>query len=243
MGGSIAITFRDSDGTVEKMCRWTNTMPYYLVNHLLYTKNKYHVEKWMKQWNDMKIDWDSNVGKKKPNYKHEMTEVYARTENRVLAPIGYGLVVVDFMNNKILHNQGYCSLNALNVSMSIITAEDADDDERKLVDLLYNNRVVDIDGRTKKEPWAKNKSPRQVVERILEAKRNAVKHKKVLKEDSDAFFSCVRVSVDTKPFEVIKYEETENGFREMYKDIKKLDFKLTKEEEAQWQEYYKRYED
>jgi len=152
-------------------------------------------------------------------------------------------VVVDFVNNKILNNQGYCSLNALNVSMSIITNEDADDDEKKLVDFLDNNRVIDIDGRTKKETWAKNKSPRQVVERILEAKRNAVKHKKVLKEDSEAFFSCVRVAVDTKPFEVINYKETKEGFEEMYKDIKKLDFKLTKEDEAEWQEYYKRYED
>lgn len=243
MGGSIAITFRDDDGTVEKMCRWTNIMPYYLVNHLLYTKNKSFVEKFMEQWNDMKSDWDSNVGKKNPKYKHQMTEVYARTENRLLAPIGYGLVVVDFMNNKILHNQGYCSLNDINISMSIITNEEADDDERKLVDLLDNNRIVDIDSRTKKEPWAKNKLPRQVVERILEAKRNAVKHKNVLKEDRDVFFSCVRLTVDTKPFEIIKYDETKKGFKEMYNDIKKLDFKLTKEDEAEWQEYYKRYED
>ena len=137
MGGSIAITFRDEDGNVEKMCRWTNTMPYYLVNHRLYAKDTKFIKEFMKQWFDMKKDWDDNEGKKNPKYKYPMTNYYAPKECRVLAPIEYGLVVIDFMTNTILENQGYCSLTEIHVPNN----EWNKDNAKQIKDFVKNNRM------------------------------------------------------------------------------------------------------
>lgn len=47
MGGTIAVTVREEDGTVYKMARWTNTLPHFVLNEKLYNKNPDHLSAYL----------------------------------------------------------------------------------------------------------------------------------------------------------------------------------------------------
>lgn len=110
MGGTIAVVLRRTNGTVIPMRRWTNPMPDFVHSIGFIKKNKPHIDKWMKQWIEMKEDWDANKGTGK--FKQFMTDMYAPYP-APLAPCGYGLIVLDQRENTILSYQNYCSFGQL----------------------------------------------------------------------------------------------------------------------------------
>jgi len=109
MGGTVAVTLRKPDGTEYRMDRWTNSMPWGITNLKMLQHDMTHVDAYLEQWLEMKADYDKNNDS--ANFELNMTDCYFPSEG--LAPCGYGLVVVDTVNNAILSMQGYTNFESI----------------------------------------------------------------------------------------------------------------------------------
>ncbi|GAG29822.1 unnamed protein product, partial [marine sediment metagenome] len=123
MGGTTSVTLRKPDGEEFRMTRWTNSMPWGICNPRMFNKDESHMDDYLKQWLDMKEDYEKNV--KTGKFELEMTDCYFPSEG--LAPCGYGLTVVDHVNNIILDMQGYTSFHTMNVASVSLDIEKVDD--------------------------------------------------------------------------------------------------------------------
>lgn len=109
MGGTVAVTLRKPDGTEYRMDRWTNSMPWGIGNMKMLKHDMAHVDDYLKQWLEMRDDYERNKATGK--FELNMTECYATPDG--LAPCGYGLVVVDMVNNVILSMQDYTAFDSM----------------------------------------------------------------------------------------------------------------------------------
>jgi len=103
MGGTIAWTTRLPDGAELRMHRWTNAMPWAVVNLGLLNLEERHLDAMHSQWKEMRADYEAH--KDDGEYEFHMTSAYFPGGG--LAPAGYGLLVIDCKTRTILHSQGY----------------------------------------------------------------------------------------------------------------------------------------
>src|SRR3989344_6678036 len=112
MGGTVGLTIREPNGKEHRMARWTNILPWAIKNIRLLNKDEKHLQDVLKLWYEMRDDYLKHEKDKK--FEFNMTECYA--PHPYLAPIDYGLVVVDMVNNEILDYQGYTSPDTIDKS-------------------------------------------------------------------------------------------------------------------------------
>lgn len=139
MGGSVAVTVREENGQEHRMCRWTNSMPWFVNNIRLVNKDKQHLQKYLQTWRDFEEDYakhkdeyerllkehDRDIFKFKDLFELNMTPCYAPYP--FLAPHSYGLLVVDMKNNLILDYQDYATFGKIyGVSVKNDMAENYD---------------------------------------------------------------------------------------------------------------------
>lgn len=106
MGGSVGVVVRKPNGEVVPMCRWTNIMPYHLMDVDLHSNNfDEWYTKFTKSWLEMKEDYIKN--KDTGKFEHNMTDVYFPHDNMI--PVEYGIIVFDFLKKTIYSAQEYCS--------------------------------------------------------------------------------------------------------------------------------------
>ena len=117
MGGSIGLTLREPDGKEHRMCRWTNALNFFVNNLKLVNKDNSHIEDILKYWYEMREDYE--LHKEDGNFEFEMTDAYAPFP--YLAPMDYGLVVVDMVNDQILSYQGHTSFGRI-AAVSVLNA-------------------------------------------------------------------------------------------------------------------------
>lgn len=235
MGGSIAMTLRLPDGTEHRMMRWTNIMPWAFTNLDLVTENPEHLKAFMSQWHEMVEDWDTaQAAGTEPKFL--MTSCYA--PYRLLAPDGYGLVVIDMVNKVILHSQGYSDIGTIFTS-SFHDGEFTDPDSNK-----YRFKKLWDAGRIKSiKRWSAEgvsviPVPWSTAEEAVEALHSS-------REWMGDFI------VDMSPYTVERFPEhnTKEAIR-LRERVLSLGFALTAPEEAQWakwiedcKEYDKEYDD
>ena len=232
MGGNVAVTLREPDGTEHRMNRWTNTMSWFVNNMKFVNKEPDHIKAYLDRWNEMRTDWELNKGTGK--FEFPMTDCYAPYP--FLAPDGYGLVVLDMKENVILSCQGYCKFGAIYVATIALdihpsTIHDPADleDERESV---IAKRFFDAD--------------RAVVQKFI---KKPLQHGKlvdtdigydelleIIKKHGKEFYGCQHVRLDLDPFVVREYDEN-TGWDAMRADIEKLGFVITPEEDKQWKEW------
>jgi hypothetical protein len=111
MGGSITVIIREEDGKIHKMCRWTNSLPYFTKDLNFINKDKKHLKDYLKVFYSMENDY-KRVQKKGGNYRFQMTDCYIPYSGYI-APIEYGLVLIDYQTEQIISCQGYSSLNTI----------------------------------------------------------------------------------------------------------------------------------
>ncbi len=239
MGGTVAVTLRDVDGTEYRMNRWTNSMSWGICNAKMFVKDRDHINAYLKQWLELKSDWEANhYG---GNFKYEMTDYYF--PNPGLVPDGYGLVVVDLMNDTILDMQGYTSfdnIGAASVSLSLsgnILGEDEDDNEvTRLKDLWDLGLIKGWDTTETFEAGREFDPIPYTFDEVI----------KMLGDFKSQLFTTNRVFhflIDV-PFTYKKYEEyNPQALRDMRHDVQALGFKLTDEELKYWEEHIKEAEE
>lgn len=108
MGGTVGFTLRSPTGAVHKMARWTNMLPWALVNEGFLSNDPEHTREILSLWEDMREDWGQNQAT--GDFRHNMTPAYAPHAGR-MHPIGYGLVVADQQEKVLLDAQDYTNFD------------------------------------------------------------------------------------------------------------------------------------
>lgn len=230
MGGVVGVTIRQDDGTVHKMSRWTNSLPYFINDLGLIKKHKRHLNGYLKQWFDMVKDYDS--GKKKLN----MSEVYAT--HRILAPIDYGLVVVDYQSKTILHMQGYTMLGT--ILACDIHERRTPADEKKILAAMHKSglfkKVMCYDARPDRGE-KENKFP------IIDIDQNwtfeEFMHQCTINRNNNGI-EWQRIVLDMSPWKIVRFNETKKGLDKFKENVIKLGFVLTEEEKKTWSKFKRR---
>ena len=228
MGGSIGITIREEDGTIHKMCRWTNSMPYFFRSIKFIEKDKEYLKEYLNVWYEMVKEYEDAQNGIKPLPEITMVDVYAPFP--YLAPMDYGLVVVDYMNNKVLHSQGYSSfvskINESTIYLELKNPEDSQEWEQ-----LCNQKKLLLESKyyyelNKHEEINKEVSFEEIKSLVSTKERDII---------------GLDFKIKTEPWEFIRFEEDENGIKNLKLEIEKLGFHFTEKENEMWNEYIERY--
>jgi hypothetical protein len=196
------------------------------------------MDEYLEQWIDMKLDYEKNV--ETGNFEHNMTSCYFPSAG--LAPCGYGLTVVDHVNNVILDMQGYTTFDSLyvaGVSLDIHKNDEGNyecrmDDSQFLCfkEFLEDDRILGIESINKNCDGLDviplpTKDLTELV-KILGDFDNAVKRK------------WFNFALDTRPFTIERFGEYDpNELRRMRERVLDLGFILTDDEEETWAEVIK----
>lgn len=226
MGGSIAVTLRLPDGTEHRMCRWTNILPWALTNIGMIESKPEHVTAFMKQWLEMKSDWEkSQADGTKP--EHAMTSFYAPYP--FLAPEGYGLVVIDMVNKVILHSQNYTSVGTIFSQCFHGDPEeeksDPDSDTNRFKALFDAGKITEF------RQWGRSKPTESPIPKMT-AEAAITSYGKSGGRAGDFI-------VNMSPYKVERFMEHDyKGSIQMKARVEELGFVLSPEEEALWNEWF-----
>lgn len=240
MGGSVGVTIRSPEGEVYRMCRWTNALPWFIVNLKLCQKDPQHLQDYLSEWKKMRQDWLDNRGRLKDGscwmeirnalgdnrsdwpFEYHMTTSYA--PEPYCAPTGYGLVFVDMMANQIIHSQGYTNFSRIAGIHFQMEGRESDDD--RLSNLLSAGRFPEYFINGEDTPRAlKTREWGDVLELI---------------DQDDSWY---QFAVDLSPFEVTRYEESDiEDHQKMKKHVESL-ITLTDDDEKAWAAWFAQLEE
>lgn len=213
MGGSIALTLREPDGREHRMCRWTNSMPWMVVNRGFYEKNPEHTRQMLVEWEMMRADYVLHA--EDQQFKYPMTPVYG--DWPLLAPVGYGLVVLDQQQDRILTMQGYTSFDRL-----LVYAEPED---------VMHIQTLHAAGRLRgfsvcaEHQWRVDPMPEAWPEVLAEVRRRA---------DHRVPVYTAGILVNYAPYTIEIFDETAAGAAMMRTRLLELGFVLTPDEQQAW---------
>lgn len=230
MGGSIAVTLCLPGGEEHRMCRWTNPLPRFVVNVRFAEKDPAHVAAWLNQWEEMRADYLAHAPKHGGDGKFAfpMTEVYG--DHVLLAPTDYGLVVLDMQRDVVLSAQGYCSF------WHTFPWYGDEADQARVRALHAHGRILCLSGGIRG-------THEQVEADVADLSGDELCALYLDQHDPEGPFVWVGMEVDLRPFEVVEFEESAEGFRAMREAVVDLGFRLTDEEEAQWAKYLERFDE
>lgn len=116
MGGTVAVTLRESDGTVHKMAMHTNPIKAKIFTQSFLNEEREAIDALIKPWQQSQQDWANN--QQSGEFENRSTPWYAPYGK--LGPKGYGLIVIDFVNQEILSAQDYTKFDYLIASNPIL---------------------------------------------------------------------------------------------------------------------------
>lgn len=232
MGGTIKVILREEDGTIHNMYRWTNSFPQFINSTKFISKDKEHLRDYMKIYLDMKQDWEENheTGK----FKYNMTPCYL-PESTSLAPCGYGILVIDYLNNRVISANGYSSPGSLD---SLLLSFLVSKKEREI--LIDTNLVPEVimndyqklfdDGKIFECECFENE---QLVTKSISKEDVINKLKQLQKKRAYAKFN-----IDMSPWVVTSYMDGEEDFAKVKEEMMEL-FEFTENDHKEWNEYVK----
>lgn len=261
MGGTVAVTLRTEDGAEHRMARWTNIFPEtvhsleFISGSLDYWKDS------LERFYDMKKDWDDNheeynrraierpqdYGYRGSVFRFPMTPCYG--SGTYLAPEGYGLIVLDQVEKKILEMQGYTSFGTHNIAsisldMDWNIFEEIREGRASLVEYIESlresqpeNRAVGFYDLCKagkvsgRDQYNRTTGEFEIVDLRGASVEDVFSIIVADKPTVDRFI------LDLSPYTVERFEEDSEGAIQMRKRVLELGFVLSDEEEKFWQEW------
>jgi len=235
MGGTVAETIRKEDGSIIKMARRTGAY-----NYMFFSKefNNGEIDKAVTEHIDIFMEMKEDFENGEP-YKYEMSPVYGGFT--LLAPVDYGLVVIDIKNKKIhsmqdFDNPGFINMFKLSESMTF---------EQKILDsynfliennklLIYNNEQLLGDCI---QVFGEDASLSTVQKIINDAYSSDVKSK--FKHEELFYLRIMPESL--KDFEFISYDDSEKELFKYATNLVSDGFEFSDEEINTWLEYSERY--
>lgn len=250
MGGVLGVTFRLEDASEFRMSMWTNESPWAIDNVRIPNKDPEHIKGIIDQWNEEST-------KPKPHWAYN---------EPFLAPSEYGLVVVDFLKNKILdcnHYHAFGFLNNINIvneyrhfeknlsrwreELKDLTEEQLienifseGDDLKQLYEFFKEGRIKDIVSYYPEEETYKSvlKDGEKANElSLLEVFNRFVKPLvDYYNNRDDNDPPFYYFKLDLSPFELITFPESREGWISFRQTVLDLGFVLTEKEEEMWKE-------
>jgi len=111
MGGSVKVVIRKEDGTINAMTRWTNSLSYLIHNPDCFKSSESDsLAEYMNSFEEMKLDYEKH--KEDKQFELNMTDVYFYEGYDSLAPVDYGIIVMDYKTKTLISSQGYTGENA-----------------------------------------------------------------------------------------------------------------------------------
>lgn len=204
-------------------------------------KDRDHLQEYLSGWYKFVDDYEKS--KDTGNFEYPMTECYAKYP--YLAPHQYGLVVIDYVENKILSNQSYTDLSYIfscNVRLQMngdikyfweLLEDGSKSDSYCLREFFEAGRIV----RLRTTDFHDHDKPKKIIalkdiktsEQFLECLKNGSKENSNL---GYCFFE-----LDLNPFEVISFAESTNGFKIMNQAIADLGFEITDEDQKMFDDF------
>jgi hypothetical protein len=264
MGGAVGFTIRESDGTEHRMCRFTNYLPWYIVNKKMLDKDPEHLKFYTDSWKDLRKEAEEDP---------ECFQARMYGNYPYLAPTGYGLIVVDWQKDVIVSMQNYSTFNRITYTAAKLDIDGFDDDPEsdahRLRELYEAGKVhpevLDNKGNAMvkfnsvkelralfndpSEAWRyeiselMRKNGWQIGKFSTEDKKRIVDLDFLLKsyENRPNDLTWGKFEIDMSPFEYIdlgdKTADNMVEFRRML--VEDLDFVLTEKEEELWEEEIK----
>lgn len=228
MGGTVGVTIREKDGTLHKMARWTNSLPDFARSMKFINKDKNHFDDYLKVFYEMKADYEKN--KNTGKFEFNMTDVYIPYSGHI-APIEYGLVVIDYQTEQILHCQGYTSLDAIHKSE--ITSPQCYD--KKTVDMIQE--LIDARRVKCQRIIFKEDANYKSAEIALKYVEVDGKLTVVPEPENDKEFWINDYEIDLNPWKIKRFAESKEGFLELKEAIKTLGLEMSEEDEKIWDEF------
>lgn len=237
MGGSIAITIREPNGTIHKKGVWTNPLPNMLKDIRIHKKDMNYIKKEL-------LDWNSDY------------------HTDLLAPLTYGLIVIDLQTNHFVECNNYSQfqwVDGVSLSNDMKVSNKGDygytlggelyykdpkdafyDDEyadacAKLRPWLWEGRVkAYLWDRKEKQQILINESP--TIEQIIEANKEYLEEGSIPRYTS--LLCDMQFSLEWSPeWNYISYRG-KKGFHQLRAKIEELGFVLTDEEKQAWDDYF-----
>lgn len=238
MGGTVAETIRKEDGSIIKMARKTG-----VYNYMFFSKefNNGEVDKAVTEHINIFLEMKEDFESGEP-YKYEMSPVYGGFT--LLAPVDYGLVVIDIKNKKIHSMQDFDEpgfIHIFKLSNSVIF-------EKKILDaynfLIENNKLIiykneDLLGDCV-QVFGENASISTVQNIINENEAYSLSDIKRKFKHEELFY--LRIMPDgLKDFEFISYDDSEKELLKYATNLVSDGFEFSDEEINTWLEYSERY--
>lgn len=240
MGGSLGFTIRKADGTEHRMCRWTNATPEFINSEKFLNEDEEHFSNFMLAWNDMREDFLSGKN------EHNMTMVYAPYP--FLAPMDYGLVVVDYKTKTILSLQGYTSYGRLLASSVIMAIRHSDRPSEEDLECIENfeslykaGRIKQVNGYLPEKDFEPTTVELPDFALGLDEIKGLVHASKKFKLIDGVVWS--EFPIDMSPWKIIDFEESGSGVAALRKAVEDLGFIITTEEEEHWKEFAEMFKD
>jgi hypothetical protein len=226
MGGSIGFTIREESGKEHRMCRWTNLTSCFINHSKFIEKDPQHLADYLKVWYDMVDDFNGPQ-------KMKMSSVYV--PNSGLAPDGYGLIVVDYKTNTVLHMQNYTNYGALLPAEIYLamTSKFVTSDPNYSKNIIDDAKKLISTGKiTKARAYSKKKGSHVIEINNFE---------QIVESNSKGFFSknklmITNLIIDMNPWIIKSFDKDKEGLGEFKKELLELGFLLTPEEEQIWSE-------
>lgn len=192
MGGTIQFVFRGTDGSISKRVVWTNSLPNYLYDTRIYNKDRSVIDEILEE----------------PTI-YDIPE----TENRI-APHEYGILIVDWLKNKIYSCNSYFTPDYIN-SIYFTRGDELSTNTSALRKMASDSRFMypvtfsHNDGMTSHLEKAGDVN--------FSRNFNEFYDQCVLIEKTMNSY-LVKIKIDTTPLEVVSFSNTEEGMNAL-KDV------------------------
>ena len=241
MGGTVGVSIKRENGEVIKMARKTGSYS------SLFTSKEFNsneldlaVDNYIKIFFDMKKDYQNG----KP-YQYPMSGVYGYCNE--LAPVSYGLVVIDLKQKKIHSLQGYDNPgNFYPTEFSYYLKHD--EKTNNDYDFLFRNNKLLVINDNKHMGTVHEVFGNDIT---LEKMKNIIKDAFSIKSTIINLFTSKKEKLNLdniifKPailneFESILYEESHEGIIQFAKNLIEDDFTFNNEEILQWIDFMNEY--
>ncbi len=251
MGGAVGFTIREENGTEHRMCRHTNTFPWYTDNLKLAEKDPAHLKTYLENWEELKRQHKTK--KAGDRLWASCLVPYAG-----LNPVEYGLILVDYKSNTIFDMNDYhqvgnlsmvCLANDVNITKIAPKGVDQpgfsvqmhkDGEAHTLFQFVEARRVPKM---WWYEPASRKKNAPLVRHDVDMRGRPAFDFFTLIhdyKKDRSENKKYYNFELDLSPFKLRTFEKTGKDVRELKQAVLDLGFKLKKKEEKAWDEYIAR---
>ncbi len=229
MGGAVGFTIRTKDGTVHRMSNSTGILPWAVKNTRLLNERfrDRHIQMLIKSWNKEDQEYREAIARDESEAGH-----YWWLGHYQLAPVDYGLVVIDLQTMSLLSSQWYTSISHYDggtiYDMGRERIYNDADNIHRFQRFIQQGRVKEC------RAWTLDRPPEETLTELTSSFTEA-EAIKIL----DANERRCSFRLDMSPFQVFEFEPY-SGFQAK---LIELGFTFTTEEEATWYEWNSLYID